>query len=296
MKSVFIRAAALLCALLLCVNMPLHCLASEIAEVEYSNLFQKAKDAGDNLAEITPSLSEAFLNDPIGFLQALALEEMSVWDTVGRAIADYNTGSNELEFLQFLLEIMASEELYASERNALLMIFMPFYTDVSAADDEFLNSLINALKYADGMGADKCGHYLYVLFLSDPVRVLDRIMEQDAAFQEQMVITLDYQSWEKDAEYVGTLRSLADNPELSEAEKEFVARLIALIPSTEPTDAVSNTETAQPTDETVVTVPKDVDLPEASNDAHGLPVLFIALISILLLAATVIILKKRENK
>lgn len=226
MKLKHVCSIFLLCTLLLLTCSPLSVFATEPSVYDYSALFQQVKDAGDNLTEVSPALSGAFLGDPVAFINALAQEEQTMWDTVGNAIVTCNTGKgNDLEFLQFVLEAFASDGFIHPGRDAFLSILMRFHPDVTGADDELIAALFRAKRCSDGISSDKLGIYIYELFLDDPVRLLHLITEEDEAFQKEMISTIDYQNWNPDDQYSATLSSLSSHPELSEAELAFVAEL-----------------------------------------------------------------------
>lgn len=293
MKSIFSRSVSVLFVLLFLAAIPFSAMA--VDGKDYAALFQQA---ADDLTETAPALSEAFQNDPIAFIQALALEDMTLQDAVGDTIAECCTeNGNELEFLQFVLEVYVFDDFTASERNALLFILMSFHADVTNADDEFLNALLQALPHADGAGADKCGIYLYDLFLSDPVRVLGQMAVQDADFQEQLVLTLNYQrsGLSSETQYIETVRNLSKNQALTEAEQAFVAKLADKLIPVEP-ETAAPVETSLPL-ETIIPAQTAVpavstDSPETQNNAVIITIECIAMAAVVIVA---IIQKKSKN-
>lgn len=291
----------LLVFVLLVAFLPQSVFAAETAPPDYSSLFQQVKEAGDDLTEISPALSEAFHSDPVAFINALGLEDMSMWDQVADAIVAYNTGKgNDLEFLQFVLEVFASDGFEGSGRGAYLSILMGFHPDLSGADDEFIITLFNAKRCSDGISSDKLGIYIYELFQDDPVRLLHLIMNEDEAFQMHMVHTIDYQSSYDDAAYREMLKDLSSNPELSEAEQVFVALLIEKLNSkTLPAETEAPTEQTSQTDATEATAPSATD-PTEAEPANPQPdentrILPIAGIAIVLAVLVVIVLKNKKQ-
>lgn len=288
----------LLVFVLLVAFLPQSVFAAETAPQDYSSLFQQVKEAGDDLTEISPALSEAFYSDPVAFINALGREDMSMWDKVGDAIVAYNTGKgDDLEFLQFVLEVFASDGFEGSGRGAYLSILMGFHPDLTGADDEFIITLFNAKRCSDGISSDKLGIYIYELFQDDPVRLLHLIMDEDEAFQMHMVHTIDYQSWYDDAAYREILDGLSSHPELSEAEQAFVAQLLEkLNAKTLPAETEAPTEQTSQTDATeasapAATAPTEAEPanPQPDDNNRILPVAGIAAI----LAVLVFFIRKK---
>lgn len=299
--KILIRATALISALLLCIYYPVSVFATETESQDYSTLFQQVKDACDDLTEVFPALSEAFHSNPVEFINALAQEDMSMRDKVGDAIVAYNTGKgNDLEFLRFVLEVFASDGFVHPGRDAYLSILMGFHPDVTGADDEFIAALFRAKRFSDGISSDKLGIYIYELFQDDPVRLLHLIMEEDEAFQQDMVSTIDYQSWYNDVEYREILNSLSSNPELSETEQAFIAELLEKLNSKTPSaETEAPTEQALQTDGTEATEPATTN-PTTSEPVNPQPnenkiILPIAAIAIVLVIFGLIALKNKKT-
>lgn len=289
MKLIVHRAITVLCIMFLIASLPLSVFAAETAEQDYATLFQQAADAGESLTDLAPALSEALHNDPIGFLKALAQQDMTLWDTVGNAIVAYHSDrGEELVFLEFLLNIFSSDGFEGRAREAFLPLLMRFHADVSGADDEFVTALLNASRYSDGISADKLGIYIYELFLDDPVRMLHRFFEEDEGFQENMLLELQYQSYNQDAEYISVLNDLSTHSELSEAEKAFVSKLMEELQPTpsESTEATDPTEASAPTESTDATEPSAPSTPIQDDPApSGGPTGGIILAALVLAAA-----------
>lgn len=301
MKAIRTLTVILVFVLLLSIWIPQSVFAAETEPQDYSSLFQQVKTAGDNLTEVSPALSEAFHSNPVEFINALAQEDMSMRDKVGDAIVAYNTGKgNDLEFLRFVLEVFASDGFVHPGRDAYLTILMGFHPDVTGADDEFIITLFNAKRFSDGISSDKLGIYIYELFLDDPVRLLHKIMEEDEAFQKDMVSTIDYQSWYNDVEYREILNSLSSNPELSETEQAFIAELLEKLNSKTPSaETEAPTEQALQTDGTEATEPATTN-PTTSEPVNPQPnenkiILPIAAIAIVLVIFGLIALKNKKN-
>lgn len=304
MKSIRTFTVILAVVLLLTICVPRVVFATETESQDYSPLFQQVKDAGDDLTAVSPALSEAFHSDPVAFINALSQEDMSMWDKVGDAIVAYNTGKgNDLEFLRFVLEVFASDEFTGRERNAYLSILMGFHPDVTDANDEFIIALFNAKRFSDGISSDKLGIYIYELFLHDPVHILHLIMDEDEAFQQAMVSTIDYQSWYQDTLYSEILNNLSTSPELNEAEQAFVAELQEKLNAkntpvetevpTEPTTQTDATEATEPAATNPTTVePGNSDTNEYRS---ALPYAAIIILAVVLGLLTAKNKKKSQN-
>ena len=177
---------------------------------------------------------------------------------------------------------------------------MGFHPDVTGADDEFIITLFNAKRFSDGISSDKLGIYIYELFLDDPVHLLHKIMEEDEAFQKDMVSTIDYQSWYNDVEYREILNSLSSNPELSETEQAFIAELLEKLNSKTPSaETEAPTEQALQTDRTEATEPATTN-PTTSEPVNSQPnenkiILPIAAIAIVLVIFGLIALKNKKK-
>ena len=301
MNAIRTFTVILVFVLLLSIWIPQSVFAAETEPQDYSSLFQQVKAAGDNLTEVSPALSEAFHSNPVEFINALAQEDMSMRDKVGDAIVTYNTGKgNDLEFLRFVLEVFASDGFVHPGRDAYLSILMGFHPDVTGADDEFIITLFNATRYSDGISSDKLGIYIYELFLNDPARVLHLIMEEDEAFQKDMVSTIDYQSWYQDTLYSEILINLSTSPELNEAEQAFVAELQEKLNAkntpveTEvPTEPTTQTDATEAT-ELAATNPTTIEPanPQPNENKIFLP---IAAIAIVLVGFGIIAIKNKKK-
>ena len=301
MKAIRTFTVILVFVLLLSIWIPQSVFAAETEPQDYSSLFQQVKTAGDNLTEVSPALSEAFHSNPVEFINALAQEDMSMRDKVGDAIVAYNTGKgNDLEFLRFVLEVFASDGFVHPGRDAYLSILMGFHPDVTGADDEFIAALFRAKRFSDGISSDKLGIYIYELFQDDPVRLLHLIMEEDEAFQQDMVSTIDYQSWYNDVEYREILSSLSTNVELSETEQAFIAELIEKLNSKTPAN-----ETEAPTEPVLQTDATEATEPATTNPTVAEPInpqpdknrniLPIAVIAIVLVGFGIIAIKNKKK-
>lgn len=302
MKLILHRVITVLCVMFLIASLPLSVFAAETAEQDYTTLFQQAAEAGDDLTDLAPALSEALHHDPIGFLNAMYRQDTTLWDTVGNAIVAYHSErGEELEFLEFLLNVFASDGFKGHAREAFLPLLMRFHANVSGADDEFVTALLNASRYSDGISSDKLGIYIYELFLDDPVRMLHRFFEEDEGFQENMLLELQYQSYNQDEKYISVLNDLSNNSELSEAEKAFVSKLMEeLEPApSESTEATDPTEVTTRTEGTDAAEPPAPSTPKQDDPApSGVPtggIIAAAIVLAAVVAALAVYLKKKPH-
>lgn len=280
-------------ALALILGIIFSCLAAEDSTQDYTDLFHQAHVAGNNLSDLAPALSDAFHNDPVVFLKALHLEGYPLAEKIASVIKDYHQDGSELEYMELVLNVYSSEFFTSSEMNTVLLFLEFHQTDMSGADDGFLDSLFNALRHSDGIGTDKCGSYLYKLFLDNPVWIVQRIIEQDEAFREFMVITLNYQCYATEARYSEILNDLSKSQELSETGKVFVAKLLEKFVPTESTTTETEVIDSIPTEDQNVTEP--VTTKHGSDSQYILPIAFGTILLIGFGAVLILEKKKSQN-
>lgn len=301
MKTIRTFMVILVFVLLLSNCLPQAVIATETKQDDYSTLFQQVKAAGDNLTEVSPALSDAFYRDHVVFCNALAQEDASIWEKVGDAIIANNTGSgNDLEFLKFVLEGLASDGFTQPGRSAFVTILMGFHPDVTDADDAFIITLFNAMRHSDGISADKLSIYMYELFQEDTVRLLHFIMEEDEAFQTLMVTMIHYQGFYNDDAYPELLNNLSTNTDLSETEQAFIGQLFEkLNENTPPVETEATTEPAQQIIATEDTKPAATDPtimePANPHTNENKIILPLAVIAIVLVCFGIIAIKSKKQ-
>lgn len=245
----FIRA--ILCAVLyvfLMILSPIACFATGTAD--YSTLFREAVNAEESeQAEYGAGLSDAFINNPIGFVQALSLEDPTVNETVCHIVASHNlTEDGNAAYIQFVLPLFSNSELTANNTNTLIALLLRVEADLSNATPEFADVLFDALPYLDGMAADYGSYLLCQYFLHDSSTFVRHLAARDTEFQELVISMFIYGSWGYEAELENALALLlADSSMLPEEHRITGALLDRIeVQETLPQDIPDTTNPALP--------------------------------------------------
>lgn len=271
------------------------------AESNLSALFQQALNNGES-EDLAQDLSDAFQEDPEGFISLLAENDQSIQETVARMVSTHNQGNAEY------IRLVLSQIPDTNNAQTWLILFhlLPSETvDLSSAPVDFTQTLFTALRYSDGALTTRCFSLMARLLETDPFGLVGKMALEDAEFQSFCITSLAYEnySWDgltKDDPFHQSLAMLMESNALTEAEQAFVDQLADQIAALEQDAEAARNTTAPATPSTEhmeSTEPGSTQTREITVDSDGPnrgPV-WIALICAAMLAVVGIAWRNREK-
>lgn len=252
------------------------------AESNLSALFQQALNNGES-EDLAQSLSDAFQEDPEGFISLLAENDQSLQETVARMVNTYNRGN--AEYIHLVLSQIPDTN--NAQTWWILFHLLPSETiDLSNAPEDFAQTLFTALRYSDGALTTRCFSLMTHLMEADPFGLVEEIALEDAEFQSFCIasLSLENYSWDgltKDDPFHQSLVILMESNALTEAEQAFVAQLAHQIAALEQ-DAEAARNTTAPagpsTERTESTEPVPTQALSVNADEPNYGPVWIALI------------------
>lgn len=246
--------------LLLCGALP--CSAAE--EFPYSDLFRRAAETEEYDDGIGMELSDAFDDDPGGFIDLLSSEEsMAKWRIIRYLVTAKGNALPEL--LNVLLQ--TKEQLGEPNRENLPQreIIGDLIVQIVYWMEPDCDALFSLAGHTDGAVTEALSYALGEAFAASPEHFVELLAGEDAQTQDEMVGFLVFDRYYRDKDnFCNTIETIRLSDGVTDGELEIIQMILAEVdrfylmehpPETEPTETETNPPETVPTTELPHTEP-----------------------------------------